>query len=69
MSISEFAELIQLNNSISPRFFRISHILFKKVELLNFNRFFFNLYEKYIFFQKLCQTKFVDLIEVNKFAF
>ena len=39
------------------------------MEFLNFNRIFYNLNEKYTFYQKLCQTKFVDLIEVNNFEF
>ena len=39
------------------------------MEFLNFNRIFWNWNEKYMFYQKLCQTKFVDLFEANNFVF
>ena len=39
------------------------------MEFWNFNRIFWNLNEKYTFYQKLCETKFVDLIQNNKFEF
>ena len=38
------------------------------MEFLNFKRIFWNYNEKYMFYQKLGQTKFVDLIETNNFA-
>ena len=38
------------------------------MEFLNFNHIFGNYNELYTFFQKLCQTKFVDLIETYNFA-
>ena len=37
------------------------------MEFLNFNRIFLNQNEKYTCHQKLCQTKFVDLTEMNNF--
>ena len=40
-----------------------------KMEFLNFNRIYSKQNEKYTLYQKLCQTKFVDFIEVNNFAF
>ena len=39
------------------------------MEFLNFKRIFWNLYEKYMFYEKLRQTKFVDLFETNIFVF
>ena len=39
------------------------------MELLNFNRIFWNLNAKYMFFHKLCKTKLVDLFETNNFVF
>ena len=39
------------------------------MEFLNFNRIFWNLNKKYIFFHKLCKTKLVDIFETNKFVF
>ena len=38
------------------------------MEFLNFKRIFWNYNEKYMFYQKLRQTKVVDLIETNNFA-
>ena len=39
------------------------------MEFLNLNRIFWNYNEKYMFYQKLRQTKFVDLFETNNFVF
>ena len=39
------------------------------MEFLDLNRIFWNWNEKYTFHQKLCQTKSVDFIEANNFAF
>ena len=39
------------------------------MEFLNFKRIFWNYNEKYMFYQKLRQTKFVDLFETNNFVF
>ena len=39
------------------------------MELLNFNRIFWNRNEKYMFYQKLRETKFLDLFETNNFVF
>ena len=38
------------------------------MEFLDFNRIFLNWNEKNTFYQKLYQTKFVDLIETNNYA-
>ena len=38
------------------------------MEFLIFNRIFKNFNAKYTFYQKLCQTTFIDLIETNNFA-
>ena len=35
------------------------------MEFLNFNRIFWNWNEKYMFYQKLCETKIVDLFEMQ----
>ena len=52
-----------------PTFF--SYLVFcSKIEFLNFD-IFLELKQKiqYIFYEKLCQTKFVHIIEANNFAF
>ena len=39
------------------------------MDFLNFKRIFWNRNEKYMFYQKLRQTKFVDRFETNNFVF
>ena len=38
------------------------------MEFFNFNRIFWKENKKYAFYEKLCQTKFVDLITKNNFS-
>ena len=61
---TKLVDLFETNNFVSLRFFRISHIIVKK---LNFgiSIFFLNYKEKYAFYEKMLQFKFVRLYVEN----
>ena len=63
----KIVDLFKTNNFAFLRFFRISHIIVKKIEFRIFNSIFLNYKEKYTSYEKKFPFKFVDLHVENNF--
>ena len=62
---TKIVDLFETNNSAFSRFFRISHIIVKKLNFGFSIVFFFKLIEKYASYEKMLQSKFVGLYVLN----
>ena len=62
---TKLVDLFETNNFVSLCFFRISHIIVKKLNFEFSISFFFNYKEKYASYEKMLQFKFVGLYVEN----